>query len=114
MSGYIYFIYCSELSAMKIGFTTKNPEARLKQLQTGSPVTLHMLGWITGEQAYEQELHERLAAIRMSGEWFNVYSDEDLFNNVMREPLFWMRLNNHLYNRKIPVFGVEDEEPVCG
>lgn len=44
--GYVYFI--TDLFNIKIGYTKNNPNKRLKQLNTGSPNQLYLLGYIKG------------------------------------------------------------------
>lgn len=70
MSGYIYFIACEPLEAVKIGYTSKNPFARLSALQTGSPAILKMLCFVEGTQDEERRLHETFAPLGIHGEWF--------------------------------------------
>lgn len=59
----------------KIGISI-NPEARVFELQTGSPFKLHFHGGsLIGPQGFnaravERQLHRRLAKYRVHGEWF--------------------------------------------
>jgi len=53
--GYTYFVQCPEGGAIKIGWTSNEPERRIKQLLTGSPVPLQLIGLLTGNR--ERELH---------------------------------------------------------
>lgn len=77
--GLVYFIgidhpsdeHCTHI---KIGFTTGNPYARMKSLQTGCPHKMDMIGYIFGNLELERKLHARFADIGTSGEWFE-YSD---------------------------------------
>ena len=68
--GFVYFIQ-SEMAGqpIKIGYT-KNIESRLKQLQTGHPASLALLGQLPGPQSLETSLHKTFAADRLYGEWF--------------------------------------------
>lgn len=84
LDGWIYFIVCDEPRAVKIGFTKKHPRQRLKQLQTGNPSKLWLLGWYPGSQGQEQELHRQMSAYRMSGEWFRIGEGA---NEILAEPL---------------------------
>lgn len=70
MKGYVYFIACVETMRVKIGFTKGNPIARLKALQTGSASTLVLMACHPGSLETERDLHNRFAAHRVHGEWF--------------------------------------------
>jgi hypothetical protein len=66
----IYFIRAGKDGPIKIGHTTRTPEIRLGQLQTGNPHKLHVLEEIHGDGATESKLHARFAEFRLDGEWF--------------------------------------------
>jgi len=59
----------------KIGFS-KNPEARLKQLQTGNSETLHLHHTIQVSEdnvrTLEKFLHKDIGYKRLKGEWFDM------------------------------------------
>lgn len=63
-----YFVQSEAGGPIKIGFTSKAPEERLCQLQTGSPTKLRIVGLIPLDR--EKELHERFAKHHSHGEWF--------------------------------------------
>lgn len=66
---HVYFVQ-AENGLIKIG-VSNDPRARLRSLQTGSPVDLTLLGAAPGRgREMEAELHERFAAHRVRGEWF--------------------------------------------
>jgi predicted GIY-YIG superfamily endonuclease len=71
---YVYFIQAGK-GHIKIG-VSKDPEARLKDLQVGSSgrelVVLATLPFNTRAEAFEMEkyLHTELARFRINGEWF--------------------------------------------
>lgn len=71
----VYFIY--QLSkgpnALKIG-RSGNRDARLKQLQTGNPNELLIVGWIEADDdaVLERSLHIQFADFRRMGEWFEI------------------------------------------
>lgn len=71
MSGWVYFIASPETGRVKIGYTSKSPETRLKNLQTGSPTELKLMCFQPGTRDDEQRLHELLAEFRLHGEWFD-------------------------------------------
>lgn len=66
----VYFI--SDLEKIKIGFTKQNVNKRLRQLNTGSPKQLYLLGYIEGDKNLEKYLHIKFDKykVRNNGEWF--------------------------------------------
>ena len=69
--GRVYFISSAkEDGPVKIGFTSREVESRLKAIQTGHPDRLVILGSIEGNQYLEGNIHRRFAASRLQGEWF--------------------------------------------
>lgn len=69
-NSFIYFILNHKNKFVKIGLS-KNPEARLKILQTASPGRLELLFFIEGDLEVEAAIHEELKQFRNSGEWFD-------------------------------------------
>lgn len=71
---FVYVISDGSGNAHKIGIA-KEPEARLKQLQTGNPADLE-LAFTLGPTAQffdiETWCHRKLKAKRLEGEWFRV------------------------------------------
>lgn len=72
-TSYLYVIGGSGLPHVKIGIST-NPQARLKQLQPGSPVRLEVLWKVPGDNWLEQLVHSHLGEYRAHGEWFDLTS----------------------------------------
>jgi hypothetical protein len=68
VSDQIYFIG-GDTGAIKIGLA-RSPERRLISLQCGSPIQLRILAQGPGSQRDERALHQRFAAHRLHGEWF--------------------------------------------
>lgn len=73
----LYVIQSDVTGALKIG-VSKNPNKRLKQLQTGSPYKLKLVGVFKGMAFHEKPLHSRLKPYKLSvyykktqGEWFD-------------------------------------------
>lgn len=64
----LYFIG-SDNGPIKIGISI-SPYKRLKQLQTSHPYRLKILAIVAGGCQQEPEYHERFAAFRLEGEWF--------------------------------------------
>lgn len=65
----VYFVQAKSGGPIKIG-TTANLERRFVVLQSGSPVTLVVIGAVPGGAMLEAALHRRLANHRLHGEWF--------------------------------------------
>jgi hypothetical protein len=70
VSGFVYFIACEPLEAVKIGFTKSSPLSRKASLQTGCPSPLKLLTYVPGTIEDERRLHEAFAALHIHGEWF--------------------------------------------
>lgn len=69
----VYFIRCGRRGPVKIGKTFGTYQGamdRLKELQVGNPETLYLLGICDGGRDLERQLHKRLQAHRLRGEWF--------------------------------------------
>jgi len=82
-SNRIYFIQAPN-GLFKIG-KSKNPKARLKTLQVGSPVKLTLKKIIKGGLALEHVLHIYFKHLRKHGEWFRPdYELKQFLNNKKR------------------------------
>lgn len=91
----IYVIACLGPSAVKIGITAGHPIKRLRQLQTGCPSRLMLVGWFPGKEDDETALHERLKPFRMRGEWFAL---TDELGEEMKQEIELMTLNRAATN----------------
>lgn len=70
----VYFIREQPEEYIKVG-VSRSPPKRVKNLQTGNPRVLELLGWIQTEgQDYELEaiLHSKLESYCVLGEWFDI------------------------------------------
>lgn len=71
----VYFFGERENSCnpIKIG-VAKNIGVRKRNLQTGNPLELVLLGWIEADDTFqlERHLHKRFDAARVRGEWFAI------------------------------------------
>lgn len=75
----VYFI--TDKKNIKIGYS-KNPNKRIKQLNTGNAKKLMLIGYMNGDKNKEKELHCQFSQDRSNGEWFSP-SDELLdFINI--------------------------------
>lgn len=68
--GFVYFIEAEGSQRIKIGYS-KDPDGRIKSLQTGSPFPLKLLLAVPANQEKEAELHQQFADLRLDGEWFH-------------------------------------------
>jgi hypothetical protein len=80
---WVYVIGSPVVRPVKIG-VSDDPEERLEDLQTGSPVPLVLLWQVYGGQRLESLLHERFTAYRTHGEWFD-FGDDDPILTVAEE-----------------------------
>lgn len=67
--GYVYAIRAIGTNRVKIGFS-QEPDARLNQLQIGSPFPLEILCIRRGTIGMEQRIHSLYKDKRVTGEWF--------------------------------------------
>jgi len=88
---FVYAIECA--SKIKIG-VSQNPDARLRELQVGSPKRLTLVDardftWREQALAVEKGIHLELAKQHESGEWFRKHPVD---------PLRWLNIyhNEHL------------------
>lgn len=65
----IYFLRAGNGGPIKIGYAA-DVEKRIAGLQTASHEPLELMGMVEGSPSYEKEIHQRLAAYRLRGEWF--------------------------------------------
>lgn len=72
MRGLVYFITFRHGAdvRVKIGYTSGDPNARLRNLQCGSPLPLGIYTAFDGDKATERRFHDTFAPLRLHGEWF--------------------------------------------
>ena len=80
MSGWVYLITMEPDEYVKIGFTRRDPNARLNALQTGCPQPLHLRAFFPASQEEEKRLHAVFGELRYQGEWF--YNERKLSDFV--------------------------------
>lgn len=75
----IYLIKSLNEGVYKIG-VSKNPNKRLKEVQTGNPSPVEILHLYETENAYkvEKSLHNRYSHLNTHGEWFELSINEEL------------------------------------
>lgn len=74
--GYTYLI--TNGREYKIGITTKTPQSRVAELQTGSPtkIAISAYSYNSNALAMEIELHRKFDSKRLEGEWFALNDDD--------------------------------------
>lgn len=76
---YLYVIGAENEAPIKIGFS-KNPEKRLKALQTGYPKALYLHTKQEFEtnkiRVIEKMIHKELSHLRSKGEWFDMTPED--------------------------------------
>jgi len=86
----IYFIRSEGF--VKIGHTTNRVKWRLKELQTGNPAKLELLGFVKGNRHDEYRLHELFGRLRHRGEWFRLDPElEDYIKAVSGRPDLYIK-----------------------
>lgn len=109
---YVYFMSADD-QFFKVG-VARNPDQRLRELQTGCPYKLRINGTTSlspqGVDAVmlEREIHTLLAWDRMSGEWFNSSGEalaralKEAFVKLYCPPLYhrWNRFRLHVCGPK--------------
>lgn len=73
-TGFVYFIQAAS-GPVKIGFSKDNPVGRMTALQISSHEDLTLLGFFPGSMVTEKEVHLKLAAHHIRGEWFKPHPD---------------------------------------
>jgi len=81
---YVYLIQSLEDSRYKIG-VSKNPQKRMKQLQTGNSSELKLIESYPSELAYqiEKTLQRRYSYLKREGEWFEMSISHEV--NFLKE-----------------------------
>jgi hypothetical protein len=99
---YIYLIQSLENSYYKIG-VSKNPQRRIKELQTGNSSELKLVESYQSEYAdkIERTLQRRYSHLRKEGEWFDMgISNEVSFRKEcqkIEETLTFLKKNNNVF-----------------
>lgn len=75
----IYLIGCEGTPFFKVGRAV-DPGKRLRTLQVGCPLKLHIVRcWAEESSGHEAMAHARLWRFRHRGEWFDFKTDDDRF-----------------------------------
>jgi hypothetical protein len=87
--GVVYFIGHGKAGPIKIGFTAdRDPMPRLRQLQTGSPECLQVLGTVEAYASIERKIHTLLAPHMIRGEWFERDAAISVLNRLRNNACF--------------------------
>ena len=81
----VYFILNADLNHIKIGYS-KNPEQRLKQLQTSSSNKLEIYFQTNGEFSLETYLHKKYHNYHIINEWY-------VFNEEIKDFIEFLKYN---------------------
>lgn len=73
--GLIYFVQPQGVDVVKIGFTSRPIERRLKTFQVFCWTALVLLHVTPGTEADEDRLHDRFQHLHIRGEWFRAEVD---------------------------------------
>jgi predicted GIY-YIG superfamily endonuclease len=84
MTCYVYLIQAGDTDYYKIGIAS-SPEVRLKEIQTGNPLKVSIIGVIGFPDrgsaiVVESMLHKKLSDYRASGEWFII--DSSIYEKI--------------------------------
>lgn len=71
MSSRVYFILAPSLSIVKIGYSSRAPETRLREILVGMPVDANLLGSVPGGIILERSMHAKFRNFHSRGEWFH-------------------------------------------
>jgi hypothetical protein len=67
----VYVMQCQQSRNIKIGYTSRLVQDRIKELSTAASTPLQLVRWYPGlTQGHEQQLHATLGQYRVTGEWF--------------------------------------------
>ena len=81
---YVYAIRNTVTGNVKLGIS-RDPEERLKQLQTGNDCALELVATRRADNRFQDEarLHNEHADVHISGEWFSSH-DTSYFEGAMQ------------------------------
>lgn len=81
--GRVYVFWDDERDLFKVGFTTREVEDRRRQVSYAAGVELETIAFWRGARGEEKALHEKIAAWRKHGEWFE--RNQPLIDWVLRD-----------------------------
>ena len=99
---YIYLIQSLEEGYYKIG-VSKNPQRRIKELQTGNSSPLKLVETYQSEYAdkIERTLQRRYSHLNKEGEWFDMSIQEEVMFvkncKAIEENLIFLKKNDNVF-----------------
>ncbi len=81
---WLYFIQQGCDGPIKIGLA-RDPADRLRTLQQGNPVELHLIGVYRAFAVEERELHDQFEQWRLRGEWFTPNAELALIIDLLTD-----------------------------
>jgi len=99
---YIYLIQSLEEGYYKIG-VSKNPQRRIKELQTGNSSPLKLIETYQSEYAdkIERTLQRRYSHLNKEGEWFDMSIEEEVTFvkncKAIEENLVFLKKNDNVF-----------------
>lgn len=86
-SGWLYVIRGIGTEMYKVGFTRRDPEKRMAELQAYSPVRLELFGAARGTYQDEQRWHRAMTDFASHGEWYFISDSvlRDIANAIDNE-----------------------------
>lgn len=100
MEGYVYLIKSEASGYCKIG-VSKNPNKRIKQLQTGNSDKIYLVDKYKSEiyKKIENVFHTTYSHLKVNGEWFDLTLEQELnFINeakFIEDRILVVKLNNN-------------------
>ena len=76
---------------IKIGFTGRGTDQRMKEMQTGNPYVLELIGCADGSMEAETAIHRLLKPYNVRGEWFTDHPDVlDVVDKIVNNDRAWI------------------------
>jgi len=111
---YVYFIQGAE-DSIKIG-RSNDPDRRLMELQTASPIELKFIKVIEGDEKLESEIHTRFGKSNIRGEWFKPSKRLLEFIDNLESPKYpeftIITKDNYYYNINELIFDAQEETSI--
>lgn len=73
--GAVYFLQVAPAGPIKIGFTSKCVQTRIRAVRQSSPHEIELLGSFVGTPEDERAIQKHLAGSQLRGEWFHPTED---------------------------------------
>lgn len=92
LPGWCYLYVIGNGANVKIG-CARDPQYRLKKLQTGNDWRLELLAAVPAHVSLEKAVHQRFAHLQLAGEWFQLTAEVQQFIDDLRarkNPALWL------------------------